>query len=76
MNEEIRHESSNRGINLSDQSVKQGIHKIYPEKHLKQSVEERDRGRRRADKADTEGEGSGLLSSFHPVKPENSKVSR
>jgi len=50
MNEEIRHESSNRGINLPDQSVKQGMHKIYPEKHLKQSVEKRDRGGRRADK--------------------------
>jgi len=50
MNEEIRHKSSNRGINLPDQSVKQGMHKIYPEKHLKQSVEKRDRGGRRADK--------------------------
>ncbi len=71
MNEEIRHESSNRGIILSDQSIKQGIHKIYPKKNiLKQSVEERDTGRRCADKADTEGDsGGGLLSGGYFISP-------
>jgi len=41
LNEEIRHNSSNRGIIPFDESVREGIHEIYSKKHIwKQSAEE------------------------------------
>ncbi len=54
LNEEIRHNSSNRGIIPFDESVKEGIHKIYPKKHIWKHQLKKGTERRCTDEADSE----------------------